>query len=119
RWFARLQFKALKIKEELFEEYFRDTCAISKANMIAFLEANASYAMKDALADCTAWVSVFVGAGESGAMRKSAERICQKLPGSALQILPGMAHGEFSINHADAYADAVRGMIAKEKRTSL
>ncbi|MDO4741382.1 MAG: alpha/beta hydrolase, partial [Eubacteriales bacterium] len=46
RWFARLQFKALKIKEELFEEYYRDTCAISKANMIAFLKANASYAMK-------------------------------------------------------------------------
>ena len=40
RWFSKLQFKSLRIKQELFEEYFQDTCGISKSNMIAFLEAN-------------------------------------------------------------------------------
>ena len=29
KWFSKLQFKSLKIKPDLFDCYFRDTCAIS------------------------------------------------------------------------------------------
>ena len=28
KWFSKLQFKSLRIKAELFEDYFRDTCGI-------------------------------------------------------------------------------------------
>ena len=112
KWFSRLQFRSLRIKPELFEEYYRDTCGISKQNMIAFLEANALYAIKASIADCCAKASVFVGEKENSAMKKSARSIHRALPGSNLQILPGMYHGEFSINHADDYVNTVKKIIA-------
>ena len=39
RWFAKLQFWALHIKAELFEDYYADTVNISKKDMLAFLMA--------------------------------------------------------------------------------
>ncbi len=107
RWFSELQFKSLKIKQELFEDYFRDTCDISKSNMIAFLEANALYHIKPSISDCSAKAYVFVGEKENKAMRKSAKIIHEKLNGSLLQVLPKMYHGEFSINHSDDYVNKI------------
>ncbi len=114
RWFSKLQFKSLRIKQGLFEDYFRDTCGISKSNMIAFLEANALYSIKPSIADCYAKSYVFVGEKENRAMRKSAKIIHEKLQGSLLQILPKMYHGEFSINHAEDYASTIREIVTNK-----
>ncbi len=111
RWFSKLQFKSLRIKPELFEEYFRDICDISKLNMIAFLEANALYFIKPAITDCSAKSFVFVGEKENRAMQKSAKIINGALSESTLQVLPDMYHGEFSINYANNYASTVREII--------
>ena len=112
RWFSRLQFKSLRIKQELFETYFRDTCTITKSNMIAFLEANALYELKPSIADCSAKVCVLFGEKERSAIRKSAEIIHEKRKGSLLQVLPKLYHGEFSINHADAYVNKILDLIS-------
>ena len=42
---------------------------------------------------------------------RSAEAICRALPSAGLHRLPGLRHGEFSIKHADRYADAVRQIV--------
>ena len=115
KWFAKLQFASLHIKQELFEDYFRDTCRISKNNMIAFLQANALYGLKATLTECTAKVFVFVGEKEQKAIRKSAKMIQAQLQGSSLQILPGMSHGAFSINHAREYVDSIWKIITESK----
>lgn len=111
RWFSKLQFRSLRMPQALFEDYYRDTCSISKSNMIAFLEANALYCIKPSIADCSAKAYVFVGEKEHNAMRKSARIINDALSESTLQILPGMYHGAFSINHADNYAGTVREIV--------
>lgn len=111
RWFAKIQAAYLKIPEGLFEDYFRDTCRISKESMIAFMKANAIYSLKDTLRNCTAEVTVLVGEKEIASMRKSANRIHQALPGSKVQILPGLHHGEYSLSHAPDYADALRKTV--------
>lgn len=111
RWFSKLQFKSLRIKPALFEDYFRDTCGITKSNMIAFLEANTLYNIKPSIADCSAKVCVFVGEKENAAMRKSAMIIHEKLRGSLLQVLPRMYHGDFSINNAKDFADKIREIV--------
>ena len=111
KWFSRLQFKWLKIKSDLFDCYFRDTCAISKKDMIAFLQANSLYSLKRTIKNCTAKVYVFVGRKENNAMQKSAQIIHQSLQKSSLQVLTGMYHGEFSINHGKDYANKIREMI--------
>lgn len=111
KWFAKLQFRSYRIKQELFEDYFRDTCGISKQNMISFLQANSLYSVKESLKESCSKVSIFVGEKENNAMQKSASIIHNALPGSSLQILPKMYHGEFSMNHANDYANTVIQMI--------
>ena len=115
RWFAKLQFRSYRIKQELFEDYFRDSSGISKANMIAFLEANALYALKPSLRETSAGVHIFVGGRENRAMRKSADIIHKALPGSVMRILPKMVHGEFSMNHPEDYADTVMWIVRNMK----
>lgn len=112
KWFSKLQFKSLRIKQELFEEYYRDTCGISKSDMIAFLEANALYDINPSIVNCSAKSYIFVGEKENKAMRKSAKIIHENLKGSILQILPKMYHGEFSINHAEDYVKTIREILS-------
>ena len=108
RGFAKLQFRSLHIKPELFEEYYRDTCRIQKRDMIAFLKANTSYSLKDAFGKTSAKIHVYVGKRETGEIQRSAEVIRQMSPSCGLYRMRGLKHGEFSINHADLYADAIR-----------
>ncbi len=111
KWFSNLQFKSLKIKPDLFAHYFRDTCAISKKDMIAFLQANSIYSLKESIKECTAKVYIYVGEKESRSMRKSAKDIHDILPQSTLYVLPKLYHGEFSINYGNDYATKIRHII--------
>lgn len=110
KWFSVLQFRWLKIKSDLFDCYYRDTCAISKEDMIAFLQANTLYRVKESLKDCTAQVHIFVGGKENSTMKKSAQIIHRTLPNSERHILRGMYHGEFSINNGKEYAYMIRNL---------
>ena len=103
KWFSKLQFKSLRIKQYLFDNYYKDTCAITKGDMIAFLQENSLYSLKDGIEESEATVHIFVGEKENHSMKKSAELIHKKLQNSSIQVLPNMYHGEFSINHADDY----------------
>ena len=107
KWFSKIQFQSLRIKQELFEDYFRDTCDITKPNMIAFLQANSLYFIKESIMNCSAKVYIFIGKKENHAMRRSAKIIHGNLQGSVLKILPEMYHGEFSMNHAADYVKEV------------
>ena len=111
RGFARLQFQSLHIKPDLFEEYYRDTCQISKQDMIAFLKANTSYVLKDSFCKTDAEVHVYVGEEETREILRSADAICKMLPSVRLHRMKGLQHGEFSINYADKYADAIQKII--------
>lgn len=111
RWFAKLQFKSLHICPAFFEDYFRDTAAITKENMISFLMANANYKMKNSLSECQAKVLVLVGDKEQKIMKKSSEMIKQQIQNAELTILPDYFHGDLSINHADKYVTKVLDLI--------
>ena len=108
KWFSKLQFKSLKIKSDLFDCYFKDTCAISKKDMIAFLQANSLYSLKDSIKKWTAKAYIFVGERENIAIQKSAKIIHQALQESVLHVLPDLYHGEFSINKGIDYANKIR-----------
>lgn len=110
-WFSKLQFQSLRIKSNLFDDYYKDTCAITKSDMIAFLQANALYCLKDSIEECETLVQILVGENESCAMKKSAKLIHEKLQGSYIKLLPDMYHGEFSINHADDYVRKLLELI--------
>ena len=103
RWFARMQADYLGIPRGLFEDYFRDTCAITKGDMIAFLKANCVYECRPGLAETTAKVKFVAGAKEQGKILDSARLLCRTVPGSELEILPGLRHGELSLNRPEQY----------------
>ncbi len=114
RSFARLQFQSLHMKPELFEDYYRDTCLIKKQDMIAFMKASTSYTLKDIFRETPADVHVYVGEKETGKILRSAEAICRMRPSCSLHRMKDLRHGEFSINHADQYAETIRRIIQGE-----
>ena len=116
KWFSKLQFSSLKIRKDLFNEYYRDTCEIDKEDMIAFMEANSKYEIKDSLQNTNAKVLVVVGDKERPIMKKSASLIHQKINESRIEILPNYYHGEFSINNPQQYVVAINELIANRKK---
>ena len=111
RGFAKMQFKSLRIREDLFEDYYRDTCKISKPDMIAFMKANTSYSLKESLADTAAQVHILAGEKENREILRSADLIQKALPSSSLNILPDLHHGEFSLNYPEQYVRYMSEMI--------
>ncbi len=104
KWFSKLQADFLGIPKELFDDYYRDTCKIEKADMVAFLKANSMYAMKAGLSETTAKVKIVAGAKEQKSIRDSAELLHKAIPGSSMEMLTGLRHGDLSINHPQSYA---------------
>ena len=111
RWFAKMQAGFLGIPKALFEDYYRDTCAIAKADMIAFLKANSTYEMKPNLAETTAKVKIVAGSREQKNILDSAQLIHNAISGSQLEILPGLRHGDLSINHPEQYVQILKEYI--------
>ncbi len=110
-WFARLQFKSLRIKSELYDEYYRDTCNITKENMISFLKANSWYIVKENISNTQAKVFVFVGEKEQSKMIRSAHILNKMIPDSILEAKNKMYHGEYSINNAKEYVNKVISIL--------
>ena len=103
RWFAKLQADYLGIPKALFDDYYRDTCKIRKADMIAFLKASSIYAIKPHLSETTAKVKIVTGAKEQKSIRDSAELLHRAIPGSRMEMLPGLRHGDLSLNKPEQY----------------
>lgn len=110
KWFAKLQADYLGIPKPLFDDYFRDTCAISRADMIAFLKANSLYTIKPSLSETTAKTKIVAGAKEPKSIRDSAKLLREAIPGSRMEILPGLRHGDLSINHPDRYVQMLKDL---------
>ena len=111
KWFAKMQAAYLGIPKKLFNDYFRDTCKISKEDMIAFLQSNSAYSIKPALRDAQAKVHIVFGSKEQASIRTSGKLLNHTIPGSTLEILPGYRHGDLSLNHPQAYAQKLLTMI--------
>ena len=110
KWFSKLQFKSLKIKEELFDKYYIDSSNITKDNMISFLKANSNYHLKNIKTNKSKSI-VIAGSKERPIMIKSAKIIHDELINSELEILSGYYHGDLSINHPNEYAEKVKKLI--------
>ena len=103
KWFAKLQADYLGIPKALFDDYYRDTCKVSKADMIAFLKANSIYAVKPSLSGTTAKVKIVAGSREQKSILDSAKMLHKAIPGRSMEILPGLRHGDLSLNKPEQY----------------
>ena len=110
-WFAKMQAAYLGIPQKLFDDYYRDTCKISKEDMIAFLKSNSAYSIKPALRDAQAKVHIVFGSKEQSSIRTSGKLLNHTILGSTMEVLPGYRHGDLSLNHPQAYAQKLLTMI--------
>lgn len=115
KWFSLLQFRYLRIKSELFNEYYTDTCAISKEDMILFMKENSMYQINESLKNATAKVKIIIGNKENFSIKKSAALISKYINNSSLLIVPLLYHGEFSLNKPEKYVDEVLSLINSNK----
>lgn len=113
RWFSKLQFNSLKIKKDLFEAYYNDTCKISKVDLIAMLKSNSDYSLNHNIRNSNANVMVIAGDKERKIMINSAKKIHQSIPNSELKLLKGYTHGELSINRAEEYVRIINDLSKK------
>ena len=113
RWFAKLQAGYLGIPEPLFDDYFRDTCALGKADMIAFLKANSLYTIQPDLSEITAKVMIVAGAKEPKSIRDSTKLLREAIPGSRMEILPGLRHGDLSLNEPEQFVEIMMNWIGE------
>ena len=111
RSFAMMQFQSLHMQPSLFEDYYRDTCAIKKSDMIAFMKANTSYSLKPSLSGTSASLHLYAGAKETGQILRSLDAIARTVPNSRKNLIPGLYHGEFSINHPGEYVQTIRNLL--------
>ena len=109
--FSKAQFKSLHIREDLFEDYYRDTCAIQKDDLISFLKANSTYSLKNSLKKTEAKIHIYAGAKDNVNVIRSSKMIHALFPSSSLTFLPDLYHGEFSLNHPQLYVDNILKII--------
>ena len=112
KWFAKMQAAYLGIPQKLFDDYYRDTCKITKEDMIAFLQSNSAYSIKPALRDAQAKVHIVFGSKEQSSIRTSGKLLNRMIPDSTLESLPGYNHGDLSLNHPEQYAQILLTLIS-------
>ncbi len=113
KWFSRLQMRSLKIRSDLFDNYYRDTGAITCENYIMFMQSNSAYRAKPGLSLCRAKALIVVGGRERPVMKKSAKLIHALIPDSELIMVRDYHHGDLSMNHADEYVKYMTALILK------
>ena len=111
KWFAKMQAAYLGIPQKLFDDYYRDTCKITKEDMIAFLQSNSAYSIKPALRDTQAKVHIVFGSKEQASICTSGKLLNRMIPDSTLDVLPGYRHGDLSLNHPEQYARMLLNLI--------
>ena len=113
KWFAKMQADYLGIPKTLFNDYFRDTCRIGKADMTAFLKANSLYTIKPGLSETRAKVRIVAGTREQKRIQDSAVLLNRAIPGSSMKILPGLRHGDLSLNEPEKYVKILTDWIGE------
>ena len=103
------------MKPEFFEEYFRDSKAITKDNLTAILKANMAYSIKKSISKTQAEVLVLAGSRERKIMKTSVGVTGSLLARSSAEILQGYRHGELSLAHPGEYAEKLLKLINRNK----
>jgi pimeloyl-ACP methyl ester carboxylesterase len=93
RWFASLQARALCLGDDLLEDYFRTTRAMSGRTLEAVLRENARFAPPEGWRSAGTRAAVVVGRREKAVMRRSARLLADAHPDATLCIVEGAGHG--------------------------
>lgn len=105
KWYSRLQAKAMKLPDEMFPDYFRDSSRITKETLLGMTKSNGYYRMPETLKNTKAKALILVGGKELSVMKKSARLLHETMRDSTLRILKGLNHGEISLSMPERYLE--------------
>jgi len=112
RWFAKLQAKTLKVPDELFESYYKDSLRMTKESLINFTKSNGDYPMPSTLCNTNAKTLILVGEKELSIMKKSASLLHETINGSILKVIEKSGHGEISLIYPEKYIDLLHQLFS-------
>ena len=71
------------------------------------------YTIQPRLSETSAKVKIVAGAKEQKNIRESAKTLNQAIPGCNMEILPGLLHGDLSINYPQLYTRMLTEWIGR------
>lgn len=91
--FARLQARELFVPDELMDEYVRTSASLTSRTLVDVVGDNIRFTIPPAWSDYPGRALILTGEKERAVMKRSARRLHEALPGSALEIVPDCGHG--------------------------
>lgn len=111
RGFARAQAKQLFIPDDLLEDYFATSEAMSKENLVALTRANFAFRMPAGWSRFPGRVLLIAGSREPKAAQRSMAGLHAALPGSEYELVEGAGHG-VSLQRPDWFTARLREWLA-------
>lgn len=111
RMFAWLQIRSLHINKELFDDYYCDTCLISKKDLIGFTIDSLRYRANEDLNKSKAKILMLYGSKELRNIKKSANVLLELKKDSVSKEIKGLYHGELSLNKPEEYAKILNSFV--------
>lgn len=112
RWFARMQARALFVKEKLFDQYYKDRKSMHQKSLVNITQSNAGYAAPDTLKNTGAKMLIIIGTEEIRRLDQSVRKLMRMLPQAQVCVVPGMKRGEFSLAHCTEYLALLNRFMA-------
>lgn len=97
KWFARLQFDALHIPKEYFDQYFHDSIHISKDSLINMLHENMTFNIANNINLFNGSLLYLYGSQENHIIHLSANKIKVLFPNIHIESFQGLYHGQCSM----------------------
>lgn len=113
KWYSRLQAKTLLVPVEKLDQYYKDSCSISRTSLINITISNASFKLNPNIKNTKVKVLIFVGEKEIKIMKKSAIELNAALKNSELKIIPKCGHGELSLRKPEEYCNYIYELLSK------
>lgn len=112
RWFAKLQASALCIKQNMFEQYYKDSLTISRKSLSNIVLSIRSYTVPDELKNTKTKALIIFGFKERKVMDRSVHKLMETIPNSQVCIAPGMRRGELCLVYYMEYLALIKNFMA-------
>ncbi len=91
--FSKIQAKSMYIDETQFDNYYHESCQISKNTFVRILEENVSFTILKGFENASSNILVTVGENEKRIMKDSMAEILESNPNCTGIIIPKIGHG--------------------------
>jgi len=99
------------VPDDMLENYYEDSCRMSKESLINMTISNSTYSLPENLYKSNAKVLIAVGGKELTVMIKSAKLLNSTIKNSTLKILDKYGHGELSLKHPEEYSEMIAELV--------